>query len=195
MAPRSRGAWISCAPPRTSANWSRSIAACRLYPDQPRYVLRAAEGVRTNMKAVFEAVAHRNPYPSEQLAGAGLEPDGAEGAVRRQPAWIRSSVSTAAPIRRWRACSATMRTNAGPRGGRSARNCGVASDRMPRGEMLADLGRVLETGHRAGARGRGAGAAPARPIRRQPGCYGHTRNSRSPCPKSKVSWQAIANPA
>ena len=39
-----------------------------LYPDQPRYVLRAAEGIRTNMKAVFEAVAHRNPYPSEQLS-------------------------------------------------------------------------------------------------------------------------------
>ena len=39
-----------------------------LYPDQPRYVLRAAEGIRTNMKAVFEAVAHRNPYPAEQLS-------------------------------------------------------------------------------------------------------------------------------
>jgi hypothetical protein len=38
-----------------------------LYPDPPRHVLRAAEGVRTNMKAVFEAVAHRNPYPAEQL--------------------------------------------------------------------------------------------------------------------------------
>jgi hypothetical protein len=41
-----------------------------LYPDQPRHVLRAAEGIRTNMKAVFEAVAHRNPYPSEQLPEA-----------------------------------------------------------------------------------------------------------------------------
>jgi hypothetical protein len=39
-----------------------------LYPDQPGYALRAAEGIRTNMKAVFEAVAHRNPYPSEQLS-------------------------------------------------------------------------------------------------------------------------------
>jgi hypothetical protein len=39
-----------------------------LYPDQPQYRLRAAEGVRSNMKAVFEAVAHRNPYPMEQLA-------------------------------------------------------------------------------------------------------------------------------
>ncbi len=39
-----------------------------LYPDQARYRLRAAEGIRSNMKAVFEAVAHRNPYPAEQLS-------------------------------------------------------------------------------------------------------------------------------
>jgi hypothetical protein len=38
-----------------------------LYPDQPRYVARATEGLRTNMKGVFEAIAHRNPYPSEQF--------------------------------------------------------------------------------------------------------------------------------
>jgi hypothetical protein len=39
-----------------------------LYPEQPRYLERAAEGVRTNMKAVFEAVAHNNPYPVEQFS-------------------------------------------------------------------------------------------------------------------------------
>lgn len=39
-----------------------------LYPDQPRYRLRAAEGVRSNMRVVFEAVAHCNPYPAEQFA-------------------------------------------------------------------------------------------------------------------------------
>jgi hypothetical protein len=39
-----------------------------LYPEQPRYVERAAEGLRTNMKAVFEAVAHNNPYPVEQFS-------------------------------------------------------------------------------------------------------------------------------
>jgi len=38
-----------------------------LYPEPARYAARAAEGVRSNMKAVFEAVAHRNPYPGEQL--------------------------------------------------------------------------------------------------------------------------------
>jgi len=38
-----------------------------LYPDAQRHRLRAAEGVRSNMRVVFEAVAHRNPYPAEQL--------------------------------------------------------------------------------------------------------------------------------
>ena len=38
-----------------------------LYPKPEAYVARAAEGARSNMKAVFEAVAHRNPYPREQF--------------------------------------------------------------------------------------------------------------------------------
>ena len=39
-----------------------------LYPEPARYVMRAAEGLRSNIRLVFEAVAHRNPYPSEELA-------------------------------------------------------------------------------------------------------------------------------
>ena len=38
-----------------------------LYPHQSAFQLRCAEGIRTNMKAVFCAIAHHNPYPSEQL--------------------------------------------------------------------------------------------------------------------------------
>jgi len=38
-----------------------------IYPEQTRYVDRAREGARTNMKAVFEAVAHRNPYAAENF--------------------------------------------------------------------------------------------------------------------------------
>lgn len=36
-----------------------------LYPHPGRYVARAGEGARSNMKALYEAVAHRNPYPRE----------------------------------------------------------------------------------------------------------------------------------
>lgn len=41
-----------------------------LYPEPERYRLRAAEGLRSNMRTVFEAVAHHNPYPAEQLPQA-----------------------------------------------------------------------------------------------------------------------------
>jgi len=36
-----------------------------LYPDPARLVALATEGVRTNIAAVFSAIAHHNPYPSE----------------------------------------------------------------------------------------------------------------------------------
>jgi len=38
-----------------------------LYPDPARLEPQAAEGLRTNMRTVFEAVAHRNPFPREQF--------------------------------------------------------------------------------------------------------------------------------
>jgi len=41
--------------------------ALPLLPEPQRWRARCAEGVRTNMTAVFRAVAHDNPYPSEQL--------------------------------------------------------------------------------------------------------------------------------
>lgn len=41
--------------------------ALPLYPNPGAYVARAGEGARTNMKAVFEAVAHHNPYPAENF--------------------------------------------------------------------------------------------------------------------------------
>ena len=54
-----------------TADVAEAIAFYRglpLYPDPERLEAQAAEGTRTNMRAVFEAVAHRSPYPKEQFA-------------------------------------------------------------------------------------------------------------------------------
>ncbi len=54
-----------------SADVGESIALYRglaLYPDPASLESQAAEGLRTNMRAVFEAVAHASPYPREQFS-------------------------------------------------------------------------------------------------------------------------------
>lgn len=38
-----------------------------LYPDPELHLARAREGARSGMPPIFEAVAHRNPYPKEQF--------------------------------------------------------------------------------------------------------------------------------
>jgi len=164
-----------------------------LYPDQPRHVLRAAEGVRTNMKAVFQAVAHRNPYPSEQLAepawnqmvlkalfiGALLDP--IVGLDRRaNPALARMLCDYA--HERWaagRPISPELWRCVGPHA---------------RGDMLADLRRVLEKGtdpERAAA----ALALSTSPDPAASGLLWAYPELSVAVSNHKISWQAIANPA
>jgi hypothetical protein len=55
----------------TTAEINELIALCRGLPIYPTPALiepRAREAVRSGMKPVFEAVAHRNPYPCETFA-------------------------------------------------------------------------------------------------------------------------------
>ncbi len=53
-----------------SAEVGEAIALYRglpLYPDPELLEAQAGEGLRTNMRAVFEAVAHRNPFPRQRF--------------------------------------------------------------------------------------------------------------------------------
>ncbi len=57
----------------THADVGESVALYQSLPLLPRpehHRARAAEGLRTNMTSVFNAVALRNPYPAEQLSEA-----------------------------------------------------------------------------------------------------------------------------
>ena len=116
-----------------------------LYPDPPRHRMRASEGVRSNMSVVFEAVAHHNPYPAEQLpeeawnqmvlkalfVGSALDP--IVGLDRRANATLARMLGDYAH-ERWaagRPVSPELWRCVGP---------------FASGPMLDDLGRVLETG-------------------------------------------------
>jgi len=116
-----------------------------IYPDPPHHRLRAAEGLRTNMKVVFEAVAHRNPYPAEQL------PEDAWNQMVLKALFVGS---TLAPIvgldSRANAILARMlgdyaheRWSAGRQVSPELWRC---VGPFASGQLLADLGRVLETG-------------------------------------------------
>lgn len=118
-----------------------------VYPEPLRHRLRAAEGVRSNMKVVFEAVAHRNPYAAEQLpeeawnqmvlkalfVGSALDP--IVGLDRRANSTLARMLSDYAH-ERWsagRPVSPELWRCVGP---------------FASGPLLADLERVLETGTR-----------------------------------------------
>ncbi|MCK6454277.1 MAG: EboA domain-containing protein [Alphaproteobacteria bacterium] len=138
-----------------------------LYPRPETLVARAREGVRTNMKAVFEAVAHDNPYPAEQFdeeawnqmvvkalfIGAGL--DRIQGLDRRRNADLARMLCDYAH-ERW----AAHRTVAPE----LWRCVGPFADR----DSLVDLGKVLANGNREERRGAALALAECpRPEARQ----------------------------
>jgi hypothetical protein len=119
--------------------------ALPLYPGPELHVARAREGARSGMQPIFEAVAHRNPYPREQFdenawnhmvlkalfIGSKLDPiQGLD--ERANPRLMRMLCDYA--HERWAA--------ARPVSPELWRCVGRYADEA----ALADLGRVLETG-------------------------------------------------
>ena len=133
-----------------------------VYPDAPRHRLRAAEGVRTNMRVVFEAVAHCNPYPAEQL------PEEAWNQMVLKALFVGSLLSPIVGLdRRANATLARMlgdyaheRWSAGRPVSPELWRC---VGPFARGALLADLARVLQTGTPAER------AAAVLALRRAPG--------------------------
>lgn len=116
-----------------------------VYPDPARHRQRAAEGLRSNMLVVFQAVAHHNPYPAEQLPDdawnqmvlkalfVGTRLDPIVGLDRRANATLARMLGDYAH-ERWsagRSVNPELWRCVGPFAG---------------GALLADMRRVLDTG-------------------------------------------------
>lgn len=116
-----------------------------LYPDQPTLTALAAEGLRTSMRTVFEAVAHHNPFPSEQFS------EGAWNHMVLKALFIESSLQPIQGLdRRWN--PALARTLCDYAHERWAASRPVAAElwrgvgRFADDAAVADLARVLQTG-------------------------------------------------
>lgn len=116
-----------------------------VYPDAPRHRQRAAEGLRSNMTVVFEAVAHHNPYPAEQL------PDSAWNQLVLKALFVGSTLDAIigldgranATLARMLHDYAHERWSAGRSVSPELWRC---VGPFASGALLADLARVLDTG-------------------------------------------------
>lgn len=163
-----------------------------LYPDPPLHRLRAAEGLRSNMKAVFEAVSHRNPYPSEQLTDAawnqlvlksifiGSPLQDVVGLDRRSNAELARMLCATAH-ERWaagRPVTPELWRCVGP---------------YARGEMLADLSQVLEKGTEP-ERAAAALALASSPDPAATGLLCAYPELSAAVSENKLSWRSLAFP-
>jgi hypothetical protein len=116
-----------------------------LYPAQPTLTALAAEGLRTSMRTVFEAVAHNNPFPAEQFS------EGAWNHMVLKALFIESPLQPIQGLdRRWN--PALARTLCDYAHERWAASRPVAAElwrgvgRFADDAAIGDLARVLKTG-------------------------------------------------
>ena len=88
-----------------------------LYPNAASLEPRAREAVRSGMKPVFEAVAHRNPYPARDFRGGRVESDGGESPVHGLNALADSRAGSARQSGPCAHACRIWRRSAGRRGG------------------------------------------------------------------------------
>jgi hypothetical protein len=144
--------------PEPFAGWLRSLVATSdvgeliaiyrglpLYPEQPTLTALAAEGLRTSMRTVFEAVAHHNPFPAEQFS------EGAWNHMVLKALFIETSLQPIEGLdRRWN--PALARTLCDYAHERWAASRPVAAElwrgvgRFADDAAIGDLARVLQTG-------------------------------------------------
>jgi hypothetical protein len=164
-----------------------------LYPDPPRHVLRAAEGVRTNMKSIFEAVAHRNPYPSEQL------PEAAWNQMVLKALFVGSSLQPIVGLdQRANPTLARMLCDYAHERWAAARPVSPELWRCvgpyATGDMLADLGHVMEKGSDP-ERIAAALALASSPDAAAVGLLWAYPELSEAVTENRVSWQSLALPA
>jgi hypothetical protein len=164
-----------------------------LYPDPPRHVLRAAEGVRTNMKSIFEAVAHRNPYPSEQL------PEAAWNQMVLKALFVGSSLQPIVGLdQRANPTLARMLCDYAHERWATARPVSPELWRCvgpyATGDMLADLGRVMEKGSDP-ERIAAALALASSPDAAAVGLLWAYPELSEAVTENRVTWQSLALPA
>jgi hypothetical protein len=176
-----------------TADVAEAIAFYRglpLYPEPARLEAQAAEGTRSNMRAVFEAVAHRNPYPRERFSenrwnhmvlkalfvGSTLHP--IQGLDQRaNPALMRMLCDYA--HERWAAGR--------PVSPELWRCVGPFAD----AEALADLQRVLATGT-GRERQAGALALSACPAPRAKGLLATAPDLGAAAERGELTWNGLA---
>mgnify|MGYP001160457972 FL=1 len=164
-----------------------------LYPNPELHVAQAREGTRSAMQPIFEAVAHRNPYPKEQFdenawnhmvlkalfIGSRLDPiDGLD--ERANPRLMRMLCDYA--HERWaagRPVSPELWRCVGPHADANA---------------VADLERVLTTGN-AVERQAAALALAAAPIPSAGEVLAKNPELARAAKAGELSWSAIANAA
>ena len=164
--------------------------ALPLLPHPTAHRARAAEGIRSNMKNVFEAVALRQSVPGGGARRRRVEPARPQVSVRGIAALHVSTASTGARTHRWRLRLSDYAHERWAAGRAVSPELWRCLGPFAEGSLLADLERVLATGTE---RERAAIALSARSNPHAQGLLATHRERVAAALATYSSWQEIAD--